>query len=982
MKKLILLAISILLTGHSIIAQNAEVSLAMTIIEERGEVYFQINNDNKKVDLGKLSSIISIDKVKNDQIYAYANQNQFLSFLELNAPFDVLQAPSMLHIPRMMTAEEVSRNRDWDSYPTYQAYLDIMEQFTIDYPNLCELVNIGTTNEGRDLLCIHINNDLGEDQNEPEFLYTSSIHGDELTGYVVMLRFIEYLLENYGTDDQVTNLVDNIDIWINPLANPDGTYAAGNNTVYGATRGNAFNIDLNRNYPDPEDGEHPDGNAWQTETVHFMDFAEERNFVMSANFHGGAEVVNYPWDTWFTRHADTDWWELVSRQFADTAHVYSPNGYMNDLDNGVTNGYDWYSIAGGRQDYMNYFQHCREVTLEVSSVKTPPANQLPAFWEYLHRSCLYYMEQVLYGFRGIVTDASNGVPLAAEVYIIGHDEDESQVYAELPIGNYHRPIKEGLYDVTFSHPGYFSQTFNNVDPTDENILILDVQLISSEPLAAEFIADNLNPNTLDNVQFTDLSTGSPNSWEWDFTPPDVTYMEGTDENSQNPVVRFNSLGYYSVELTVSNINGSDTEIKANYINVQPPPDEPVADFTADITIGTEPLTVAFTDLSQNEITSWYWDFGNGGWSTQQNPSYTFYTPGIYTISLTCEGPGGTDTEVKIDYIVVNHAPPVADFTAAPTFGEPPLTVGFTDLSEGNIESWLWDFGDGGNSDEQHPEHIYTQSGIYTVSLTVTGPGGTGSVVKENLINTSDFLNLYALATPDVICEQDFSQLNAFPSGGTGTYSFSWSSDPSGFISDEQNPIVYPIQNTIYTVVVNDGEQSASAEVTVTVNPLPEIILGEWPEQVCNEQEPPIQLTAFPDGGTFSGDYVSPSGIFFPESAELGWNVITYSYIDANNCESSKTDSIFVDSCLSFSNEINADINSVSIYPNPFIHEVKVKLNEGSYEIKILSISGKTLTSENVVGNSISFYLSTLDQGVYIIQIKSDHWAISRKIVKY
>jgi len=154
-----------------------------------------------------------------------------------------------------------------------------------------------------------------------------------------------------------------------------------------------------------------------------MDFADAHHFNMAANFHGGAEVVNYPWDTWYTRHADTDWWELVSRQFADTAHVYSPNGYLTDLDNGVSNGYDWYSISGGRQDYMNYFHHCREVTLEVSNVKLPPASQLPAFWEYLHRSCLNYMEQVLYGFRGTITDASNGNPIFAEVFVNNHDEE-------------------------------------------------------------------------------------------------------------------------------------------------------------------------------------------------------------------------------------------------------------------------------------------------------------------------------------------------------------------------------------------------------------------------------------------------------------------------------------------------------------------------------------------------------------------------------
>jgi PKD repeat protein len=981
MKRFILFLITTLFLSHLITAQSTEVDAAFSVLDKRGEVYFKFMLVDSPTGLDQLSKVISIDNVKNNEVFAYANKNEFDQFLELEIPFQVLTAPSMLHIPRMMDGEEALRDREWDSYPTYQGYLDIMNQFTIDHPDLCELVSIGQTNEGRELLCIHINNDLDIPQDEPEFLYTSSIHGDELTGYVVMLRFIDYLLENYGTNDQVTNLVDNIDIWINPLANPDGTYAGGNHTVYGATRGNAYGIDMNRNYPDPEDGDHPDGNPWQTETVHFMDFAGEHNFVMAANFHGGQEVVNYPWDTWYTRHADTDWWELVSHQFADTAHVYSPNGYMTFLDNGVTNGYDWYTISGGRQDYMNYFHHCREVTLEVSDVKLPPANQLPNFWEYLHRSCLNYMEQALYGLRGIVTDASNGSPLAAQVFINSHDEDQSQVYSHLPVGNYHRPIKEGSYSVTFSHAGYYSQTFNNVSPTDEDILILNVQLVTSEVLSADFSADNLNPTTLDPVHFTDLSTGSPNSWLWTFNPSNISYLEGTNETSQNPIVKFNSTGFYSVQLSVSDINNSDTENKVDYIHVIPPPDGPIADFEANVTEGVAPLQVSFTDLSQNEISTWYWDFGNGGWSTQQNPTYTFYTPGIYTVSLSCEGPGGTDTETKIDYISVSEPPPLVDFSADPTSGSIPLTVNFFDLTEGTIDSWLWDFGDGNTSDDQNPVHIYTEMDIYTVSLTATGPGGTETLVKDNFINTSEILNVFASATPEIICEQSSCQLSAYVSGGSGTYTFSWSSDPEGFYSSEQNPLISPEQTTTYTIEVNDGEHTESAQVTVTVNPLPEIVLVDWPEQVCNEQEPPIQLLATPAGGVFEGNHVSPSGVFTPESAGLGWNVITYSYTNIYNCESHKQDSIFVDSCLSFYNEFETTKNAVTVFPNPFEDLIHIKTDVDEMKIKIISLQGDVLISKSIDQYSKPINLEHLDSGVYIFYGECDQFRSIQKIIK-
>ena len=93
--------------------------------------------------------------------------------------------------------------------------------------------------------------------------------------------------------------------------------------------------------------------------------------------HGGVEVCNYPWDTWSTLPADDNWWEYVSHEYADSCQANSGNGYFNYLNDGITNGYDWYEVNGGRQDYMNYFRYCREFTLELSDDKTPDPNDLP-----------------------------------------------------------------------------------------------------------------------------------------------------------------------------------------------------------------------------------------------------------------------------------------------------------------------------------------------------------------------------------------------------------------------------------------------------------------------------------------------------------------------------------------------------------------------------------------------------------------------------
>ena len=291
-----------------------------------------------------------------------------------------------------------------------------------------------------------------------------------------MLHLIDYLLSGYGTDPQVTNLLNTTEIVINPLANPDGTYHGGNSSVNGAVRYNANGVDINRNFPDPKVGQHPDGNSWQAETQAWMAYADANHFSMSTNFHGGAEVFNYPWDTWSKLAADDDWWQFVGREWADTVHKYAPAGYFTDEVNGITNGYAWYELNGGRQDYMNYYHNCREVTVEISNVKLLPANLLPTYWNYNYHTFLNFIAESHYGFNGIVTDTVTDQPLAAKVYISLHDKDFSEVYSRLPTGFYARPIYEGSYNVTFSAPGYFSKTISNVSVSKWATTNLNVQL--------------------------------------------------------------------------------------------------------------------------------------------------------------------------------------------------------------------------------------------------------------------------------------------------------------------------------------------------------------------------------------------------------------------------------------------------------------------------------------------------------------------------
>jgi PKD repeat protein len=172
-----------------------------------------------------------------------------------------------------------------------------------------------------------------------------------------------------------------------------------------------------------------------------------------------------------------------------------------------------------------------------------------------------------------------------------------------------------------------------------------------------------------------------------------------------------------------------------------PPSPPVADFTGSPTSGTAPLTVNFTDSSTGRVDSWSWNFGDGGTSSAQNPAHTYTAAGTYNVSLAVTGPGGTDTDVKTGYITVStpSPAPVADFTANPVTGPAPLTVQFTDQSTGTISSWDWNFGDGFSSTVQNPGYTYNTAGLYTVSLKVTGPGGSNTKTKTGYINVTGLI---------------------------------------------------------------------------------------------------------------------------------------------------------------------------------------------------------------------------------------------------
>lgn len=478
------------------------------IISRDGQVEVTISWSGKK-STEILTTNVSILSVKDKVVHISLSPLTVEWFILQKFDYQIVERAETKSI---ISSVNVNQAMEWDKYPTYTQYDSIMRSFLKLYPSLCHLDTIGTSVNGKLVLALKISDNADIKEDEPEVFYSSTMHGDETGGFVLMLHLADYLLKNYNIDNRVKNLVDNLEIWINPLANPDGTYVSGN-TITSPTRYNANGYDLNRNFPDPI----TPNTLKQKETLDMVKFMRKHRFVLSANFHSGSEVVNYPWDKWLSKlHADDSWFHSISRSYADTAHVYAGPAYMNFLEDGVSRGAEWYIIYGGRQDFMTWELHGREVTIELDDQYITPAAQLTLLWQNNWHSLLGYLENALYGIHGKVRNVNSLVPVPAKVFINDYDKDSSQVYPDTLTGSFERFLTPGIWNLTFSANGYKDTTINNVIVVSEQKtdLVVDMKPATSSIEPADSTAKLLlYPNPAVNTfkaLLPDIVTGNIN----------------------------------------------------------------------------------------------------------------------------------------------------------------------------------------------------------------------------------------------------------------------------------------------------------------------------------------------------------------------------------------------------------------------------------------------------------------------------------------
>ena len=418
--------------------------------------------------------------------------------------------------------------------------VSIMQDYANRYPGITRVYSIGQSVKGRDLAVMEITDNPGSHEpGEPEFKYIGNMHGNEVTGRETLLYLIQYLCDNYGTNDEVTNLVDSTRIHIMPSMNPDGYAQAHEGDSTGVTgRYNAHDVDLNRNFPD-RFGSSPATHA--PETLAVMEWLKQYPFVLSANLHNGALVANYPYDnsgtgmSVYTACPDDDIFKQLSRAYSyahPTMHLGKPCPQdFDSFKDGITNGAAWYSVSGGMQDYNYLHSNCFEITVEQGCYKYPYSSDLEGIWNDNRPALLAYMKEVHKGVKGFVFDTDCNPLVNATVHVKGRDHDIKTACN----GDYWRLLVPGEYTLEVSTQD-FKPAEKTVTVVEGTVVVVNFTLERIVPLTSpppvesstSIPSDSAAPNPRNVTVATTTQLPSSTAGVGSSTPPSQTDGSSTD----------------------------------------------------------------------------------------------------------------------------------------------------------------------------------------------------------------------------------------------------------------------------------------------------------------------------------------------------------------------------------------------------------------------------------------------------------------------
>lgn len=344
-----------------------------------------------------------------------------------------------------------------DAYHTYEETIYVMDSLAEALPNLVKKTVYGTSVGGRELSAIKISDNVLLDENEAEIAFDGNIHGDEIGGGENMIRFARWLCQQYQANNpEITELINNREIWIYPLVNPDGRE--------NLTRYNNNGIDLNRDAGYNWNGEGSSPTIFsQPESKALRQMMLDNQFSIHMTLHSGIVMYLHPWYFYEVACPDIDEENTLADMYASTS------GYSN-LTTGP--GTSLYPTTGSTAETYYGVKGSHGIVMELSYDKQPPASEIGYYFDINLQPCVKLIEYAGYGIQGEIMDAETGYPVPAVIYV----GDKMTCYNDPIVGDYHKFVVGGSYTVKVKANGYQTQVISNVVVEDLAVTTLNIEL--------------------------------------------------------------------------------------------------------------------------------------------------------------------------------------------------------------------------------------------------------------------------------------------------------------------------------------------------------------------------------------------------------------------------------------------------------------------------------------------------------------------------
>lgn len=435
----------------------------------------------------------------------------------------------------LKTPEALRTDRIDPEYLTPTEVEQLLTTYEANYPAIVKRYNIGTTHESRSIWAVKISDNVASDEDEPELMFNAEHHAREVMTPEITMDIIDYLTTNYGSDPQVTGWVDELEIWVVPMVNPDGNaYCWSTYSMWRKNRrnnGGSYGVDVNRNYPflwgscggssgTPSSDTYRGPSAGsEPETQAIMALALDRRFVFSISYHSYSELVIYPYGCDGAYTANHEIYSTVGTNLASL--IQRDSGTM-----GYSPGTAWqllYSVDGDDLAWLHGVTGDMGFVIEVNSATQgfQPAYSWRDPTVLRNRPGWMYLLNRLQGSQiwGHTIDACTGEPVQATIVVeeFAFSHGESARTSDPLFGRYHVVTIPGTYHLNFSAPGYYDLSFPievgstaleqdaALVPTDQYGLM--VHHVTVDDTASGDADGVLDPGEQANLVVTALATG-------------------------------------------------------------------------------------------------------------------------------------------------------------------------------------------------------------------------------------------------------------------------------------------------------------------------------------------------------------------------------------------------------------------------------------------------------------------------------------------